>query len=478
MDYRKIIFGKADAIEESYEYPNLLIDGYLDNMNLVSQVRNSNTFLFLGYKGSGKSALSEHLRLIADKREMIVDQQPLNQFPYKSFAKIVSGDAEPEVKYHTAWRWLLLIKLLDNLTKDEKAVYNNKREILDAVVLSLNKAGLMPIKNFSSLVTKSSNVKVKANIIKLLEIEVSENLSNAELGLQSAISMIEELIVSFTECKEQYIIIDGIDDILTSREIQFATLAALLNQAKDINKILHDNNLPIKIIILCRTDIFERLHDPNINKIRQDCSYSFTWYKEGITTHEKNGLIEIANIRTQLVFPDCHNLFNTFFPSRINDEDIYSFLLEHTRHTPRDFMQVLIRIQNNCEGKLVRQIDVENGLKEYSVEYFLPEIKDEMEGYLKQDDIDNIIKIFSSYRKIEFDFNEILPIAERFNVSRDVLIVVLNVLYDCSAIGHVYYRGSEKREITYKYRNRNSCFNTTDRIRLHKGLWKALNVNF
>lgn len=284
--------------------------------------------------------------------------------------------------------------------------------------------------------------------------------------------------MSYTECKEQYIIIDGLDDILTSREIQFSTLAALLNQAKDINKMLHDNNLPIKIVILCRTDIFERLHDPNKNKIRQDCSFSFTWYKEGITTHENNSLIEIANIRTRLVYPDCQNLFDSFFPSRINDEDIYSFLLEHTRHTPRDFMQVLIRIQNNCHGGMVRQMDVENGLKEYSVEYFLPEIRDEMEGYLKQDDIDKVIKILSSYRKIEFELNDILKVAERFNVSRDDLIGILNVLYDCSAIGHVYYRSGEKMAITYKYRNRHSCFNTDDRIRLHKGLWKALNVNF
>lgn len=477
MDYRKIIFGKADAQEEGSEYPNLLVNGYLDNMNLVEQIRGHNIFLFLGYKGAGKSALSEHLRLIAAESDMIVDQQPLTQFPYKSFAKIVSGDAEPEVKYHMAWRLLLLIKILENLANDRNAICG-KKEIFDAVVLALNKEGLMPIKNLSSLVTRTANVKIKAQLINLLNIELSSTYSNAELGLHSAIAMIEDLVYSFTECSEQYIIIDGLDDILTSREIQFTTIAALLNQAKDLNKSLRMSNLPIKIIVLCRTDIFERLHDPNKNKIRQDCSFSFNWYMEGVTTHENNGLVKIANIRTSLVYPNCTNLFESFFPPNINNEDIYTCLLEYTRHTPRDFIQLLISIQKNCEGEKVRQKDVENGLKYYSVEYFLPEIKDEMDGYLTDNDIDNIIKILSANRKIEFNFNDILPVAEQFGLTKEKLIMVFTILYDCSAIGHVYKRINDKMAITYKYRNRHSCFNPNDRIRIHKGLWKALNVNF
>ena len=55
----------------------------------------------------------------------------------------------------------------------------------------------------------------------------------------------------------------------------------------------------------------------------------------------------------------------------------------------------------------------------------------------------------------------------------------MRVLYDCSAIGHVYsYKGERITRVTFKYRNRTSTFTPDDRILLHKGLWKALNVNF
>lgn len=56
---------------------------------------------------------------------------------------------------------------------------------------------------------------------------------------------------------------------------------------------------------------------------------------------------------------------------------------------------------------------------------------------------------------------------------------VLRVLYDCSAIGHVYpYGNGNQTRVTFKFRNRNSAFTPTDRIILHKGLWKGLNVYY
>ncbi len=51
-------------------------------------------------------------------------------------------------------------------------------------------------------------------------------------------------------------------------------------------------------------------------------------------------------------------------------------------------------------------------------------------------------------------------------------------MYDCSAIGHVYSYIKGKSRVTFKYRNRTSSFDSTDRILLHKGLWKAMNVNY
>ena len=80
MDFRKINFGKADAQEERVEFPELLMGGYYDNDNVVQKICESSKFLILGYKGSGKSAFSEHLSLSAN-RGMCVEQLSLKDFP-------------------------------------------------------------------------------------------------------------------------------------------------------------------------------------------------------------------------------------------------------------------------------------------------------------------------------------------------------------------------------------------------------------
>lgn len=52
----------ASAEQEGAADPNLLLDGFFDLGGLVQEATAGHRFLFLGYKGSGKSAISEELR--------------------------------------------------------------------------------------------------------------------------------------------------------------------------------------------------------------------------------------------------------------------------------------------------------------------------------------------------------------------------------------------------------------------------------
>ena len=81
-DFRNIVFGKADAKEEGCEYPQLLINGYWDSTGVSKLALSGSTFLFLGYKGSGKTALSEHIRLTATGYNNFVNDIQLRDFSY------------------------------------------------------------------------------------------------------------------------------------------------------------------------------------------------------------------------------------------------------------------------------------------------------------------------------------------------------------------------------------------------------------
>lgn len=103
MDFKTIKFGKADAHTEGESFPELLKNGYLNISSVADVAINSEIFLFLGYKGSGKSSLSEHLWLKAEE-DVVVDQQPLKNFPFKEFDKIPVAD-DRLIRYKKLWDW-------------------------------------------------------------------------------------------------------------------------------------------------------------------------------------------------------------------------------------------------------------------------------------------------------------------------------------------------------------------------------------
>lgn len=472
MDFRKINFGLSDAQSERMDYPNLLKDGYLNISQVIETVNNPRYFLFLGYKGSGKSSLSEHLKLC--ENDYIVEQQPLTNFPFKFFDKVINSE-ERTIKYKIIWRWLLCAYVLYALCKDLKQIQEDIRQAI-AIFTQL---GLFPVVNISSLLKKSSTTTISATI-KSLGISHSINEEYAEADMELLTNYVKDIIATITETKPYLIIIDELDDILTPNGRQFENIAALINEAKELNAYFHANNILVKIIILCRTDMFERLPGQNLNKIKQSNSFTFTWYREGIDSNKHSDLVSLINKRAKLTYPEINDVFKEFFPQNYDDTNIYSALLNYTRHIPRDFVQLMNYIQQNCDSEYVTKTAIIKGIKNYSTDYFLPEISNELSGYLPSAAIQPVFNVISSIRSQSFTYEQFI------NIYKDVCelkqiepLEILNILYDCSAIGHThYYKENNTTRVLFKYRNRSTAFKKSDKILLHRGLWKAMNVDY
>ncbi|MBQ5979525.1 MAG: hypothetical protein IJL58_05850 [Bacteroidales bacterium] len=479
MDFKTINFGKADAHTEGEAYPELLSKGYLNISSVAEKALNGNVFLFLGYKGSGKSSLSEHLRLVSG--DAIVDQQQLKDFPFKEFDKILDTE-DKIIRYKKLWCWLLCVKVFENLYFDSSAHVQSQND-LKKVVAIFTQAGIFPVLSISSLVKKTVTNSVKATI-KCLELNRTVNKEDVGIGqdIDLLTDYLKNLILSFKEENQHVMIIDDLDDILSPKGLQFGIITSLINVVKELNRFFALSNVPFKILVLCRTDMFERLPDPNKNKTKQDCSFTFTWYREGLNKGDDSDLVKLINTRAKLVYPELQDVFKTFFPRVYKGTKIHTALLDFTRHTPRDFIQLINYIQNQCGDNTtkVTSAEIERGIKEYSTEYFKQEISDEMAGYLPGTVIEGVFNALSSLRSRDFwfsDFREKCTYNTKLKgVEADE---IMKILYECSAIGHSYsYNGGRTSRVTFKYRNRSSSFNPEDRIMLHKGLWKALNVNY
>jgi hypothetical protein len=477
-DFRKIVFGYASAEAEVSHDPGLLTEGHIDFKAASEQALNGPRYIFLGYKGSGKSHIGERLLLQNEgSYDTFVKLVSLDDFPFTPFGKVIRGDAEPESKYPAAWSWILLIYVLESFARDASVTHPDAVAFQDAV-RAFREMGLSPASNPASIVRTTSKNGFKLSLPgKLAEYSWSQSETRPASEIPDFVQSLKELLSHVRSDCRHYLIIDGLDNILTSREVQYKSLSALVFEVARLNDLFRNSSVPVKIILLCRTDLYERIPGPNKNKIRQDYGVELDWYHD-VYDPCNSLLVQAAQLRTNRSLKNDVNLFKHFLPSTIDETDPARFLLEMTRHTPRDFLQLFHHIQKfSGSGKLSAQ-KIKSGLGDYSIKYFLPEIQDELDGYVSRDEMSQIIAAMSRLRKRDFKLPELIHAAKDMSkpLAESRIYEILVALFHCSALGNIQHTPGGKTRYSFKFRNRHSSFIETEQIMLHRGLWKALNV--
>lgn len=478
MDFKSIAFGYTSAEAERSNDPGLLLDGYIDYKNASEQATSGSRFLFLGYKGAGKSTVGEHLQLkLANDYGDFVKAIALSDFPFTPFSKIIRGDAEPENKYPTAWSWILLIHVLESLSADASLSHPRINEFQDAIN-AFRKMGLSPSGSPAAIVRTTAKNSFKLSLPgALAQYEWSGSDTRPASEIPDFVESLKSLICDARTPNRHYIIIDGLDDILTSREVQFKSLSALVFEVDRLNKQFRDHAVSVKIILLCRTDMYERIPGANKNKARHDYAVELDWYHD--TNDSGNSLlVNLAQLRASRSLGRRVDVFHDFFIGQIKGKSPQKFLLDMTRHTPRDFLRLLTHIQDFDQGTILRDQHVNSGMREYSIKYFLPEIRDELSGYAQPSEIDQVVRALGRIRKRDFSFKELVASCASLTkaLGEERVFELSNLLFECSAFGHIENRSSGTTHYTFKFRNRQASFNENDKIMLHRGLWKALNV--
>jgi hypothetical protein len=469
-------FGFASAEKEGAVAPDLLITGFLDDAHLSDTVIWGSPFLVLGYKGSGKTALAEHARLTAEGHpQLFVTTTTLDRFSYADFKSVAGGSGDHQVRYPTAWGWLLLLTLVHSLQQDEAGLSRAPAEYR-GVIGALERLNLMPVADLGLMVTTTSKQSFKASVPRFLEY-TTERVSNAQdLQLYQLVTALQHAVLAFPTESQHVVFIDGLDSIVTQKDLQFQSLAALMHSASDLNQLFQRQRCPFKIVVLCRTDIFERLPGANINKIRQDDSVSLNWY-DLPGEPDRTRLVRLMNLRAQRSLGRDVNVFDEFFPSQVDSRATRTVILDHTRHTPRDLVQLLRKIQEYGAGEdTVTTRHVKGGLRLYSTEYFVPELRNELAGYLDADDVDKALMLLTSMHRPRLTYAELEQTAADLRLVGLDLRALVRALFDASCIGTVTEARGRRPMYTFKYRNPTATVRSDQALRIHPGALKGLNI--
>ncbi|MEE3499883.1 P-loop ATPase, Sll1717 family [Acidiphilium acidophilum] len=477
-DFRDIAFGFSSAEAERTRDPGLLLEGYVDFKAVTEEALTGDRYLMLGYKGAGKSSIAERIELkLGNSFSNFVKLVSLADFPFTPFSKMIRGGAEPETKYPSAWSWILLIYILESFAKDEGIRHPDQVVFQDAIK-SFRNMGLSPAAEPGSIVRTTAKTNFKLSLPgKLAQLAWSGSESRPAAQIPDYVESLKHLIHETRSENRHYLIIDGLDDILTSREIQYKSLSALIFEVARLNRDFLTHNVPAKIILLCRTDLFEIIPGTNKNKVRQDNAVELDWYHDP-RSPENSLLLQIAQTRATRSLGSGVQLFEDFFPQSIDGVDVRRTLLDMTRHTPRDFLRLLAHVQEFASAGSLDVSAVMSGMREYSIKYFLPEIQDELSGYATPEEITHIIDALGRLRKREFKLSELVAASKLLTkpLSAERIFEVMRNLFQCSAIGNIQHRPTGTTFYTFKFRNRHSSFIENETIVLHRGLWKALNL--
>ena len=462
LNFKKIEFGKADALNEK----GLLVDGFLDVYGYIEKIIDGDKYFVVGQKGSGKSAIASKLKIISEKEHNIeVNIQMLDDFDYDGFTGVIPGKDTPEIRYANTWEFLIALKLIEMYSESE---YNLEDKSADPkeLVKALKKLGILP-NTLKTVIHKFKLKDLKVDA-KVAQFTISHNkIENRDIKriIESTVS----LFYKISPIKKHFIIMDGLDSVLSKRGNQYEVLSSLIRSVNQINHKLSYLGIQSRVVVLCRKDVLDKLNDPNRSKYIQDSGIELNWFQT-VNDIKESDLYKLINLRAKNSLKHDVDVMEQFLPAKLYDRETFRYLLDNTRYTPRDVIQLMNRIQSVSPARGASLANIKDGINAYSDGYFLMEIKDSLVGMLSNDDIEDAFKAIRTMGKLEFSYKEFSEAVG----GESKAYPMLSALYIAGAVSNLEKDEDGKSYRVSVIRNPNSLFNEKKMISVNMGLKKAL----
>jgi hypothetical protein len=394
MRYRDLYFGMSDARNEATSNHDEFVRSYVDFSGIVEDVIDGYKFLVLGPKGAGKSAIAWYLRLTESQSTHLADVLDASSLPLADIPRLQTGqDAGPE-RTVIAWRFILLCNYLQLLLRDKSCYFDADKEVRRIAKL-LREYGFMSDASGKAL-TNISSTTITIPIPKIGEIYKRERRSN--LNIYNLVPYLESWAVTALAGVRHILLLDGLDSILLNDPKYDESLASLVQASYTLNQRFLEHDSCGSIVLLMRNDVFSRigLSLPDSQKMRDDLSIQLDWRILSGASGITSPLMSLVNNKTARAYGEPSIDVLSFFPSRITlgargsrpwQRPIFPYLLNLTRHTPRDLLRLFEEIRKvdaaqpaEPDGAVLREDVIREGVLKYSKDYFVGAIGNEFAG--------------------------------------------------------------------------------------------------
>lgn len=498
-----INFGKVSA-----ERDDLLSSYFFDNGVLRSVIQSPSSFLVLGRKGAGKTAvfryLTENSAQFIQSTDLLV---PLSFEDYNwNIHALLTNDTKAEsLLYKQSWRFVILIESIKAyasafessgtpLPRRIAAARRLLERLFDSPIPSIYQIVGRKLLSLSGLKLPGGGFELEDGGIDSITVEggevtfdavrdnkdlrqhLAENIENLIGHLDRA------LLDADTTWPTVFVCFDRVDEAWdeVSYDSSRKVIAGLVSACDSINSQYKGKLRPI---VFLREDIFDVLSINDANKLREDCGALLHWNKESLTSLILRRVNYFAKQLDQQAVNDVDSMFDkTEMRQRARP---YNYILRRTMMRPRDVISLFGRIIDTMREKaddpfaeepaVFERLECDSiyGAEPGYSEWLKQELLDEWK--VQRPAILQLFHAIQNHGSTNFNHNALATELRKLigDITNAELLSHLRFLFDNSIIG---FKLGASKEWRFKCFYPSQGFVESDDYRVHEGLVRALNL--
>lgn len=455
-------------------------DQYFWHVREVDQIAKGSKYFVIGRKGSGKTAICEYFNRRSEYN-VFAEKLSFKNFPFNELYSQKNQKYTAPNEFISIWKYLIYSTICRLMIKNESVDSEVRAE------LSRIYAGDTPLsRRIGQWVNKEFGISLFG-----LSLKVAKQATAAPENWIQHVDYLEDVVAKHAGDSTYFVLFDELDedyrDIVEREQYkQYKSLiTSLFKAVQDVRTNLSSiSAAKIFPVIFLRDDIFELVQDSDKNKWG-DFRVDLNWDAEKIKKVMAFRISRAIDPACKEILPFEQAWSKVFGTKQIgvgtrrgaNKISTFDFIARSTFLRPRDFVEYL----KNCaqqaldddqqiSPEVVRRVD-----KAFS-NYLREELTDELFAVLP--DISKIFDAISQLRKWNFAISE-LESAYSEQVTRGIIAekdvtFVLQVLFLFSVIGNVAAARNDR--YFFRYQNRDARLNYNERIVVHRGLFKSLQI--
>jgi hypothetical protein len=472
-------FGAIDADADE------LLDSCFQDHPAFSRAYGNKSFMILGRKGSGKTAIYRRLTTLK-AADTFSYGYSFEDYPWHYHELQAETGVPEERRYTHSWKFFILMAICkvllnrDNSQPWSPAIREDFSALRDFVVDSYGSSD----PDVRQLFKPERELHIKASIRAPMLSIGGERLRVKDLPrhVQEVNQVIlDHILATLNPSLRYYVCFDQLDIGFSWSELEYSRrLIGLILAARELFLAARNSGKQLNVIVFLRDDIYQGLHFDDKNKITENFTSRVEWSEEGAgltlaSLMESRFTHAIPRGRRGIAWSDVFD--SDRMPGR---QTKYSYICDRTFLRPRDmikFCNEVLATHNSrrpSKGARISSACVMDAGPPYS-NYLLNELDDEVakqvpayQRYL------DVIRVIGSDRFLANDF--VRKWIEQIRGSQARAEAALERLFVFSVVGYLNPGSRDASEYVWRYKDFRARFNIDAEFRVHPGLKDVLGL--